>query len=101
VMGGDTDSAFPPDPGRLAPALRFSPAGEQGGEYTGTFGPAGTVAARIGVAAAALPDLSVLVVGGARTPLGPDPTVAAGAGDWTQSLDLFVPCGVKNSPCPR
>ena len=100
IAGGDTDRLNPPDPGRQSRSLRFTPAGESGGQNAGAFTAAGTVAARIGAALAVLPDSSVVVVGGARTPVGSVPTVPAAAADWVDVVDLFVPCAVQGQTCP-
>src|SRR5205823_6231787 len=101
LVGGNPDAAGTPDPGRLVPAVRFTPAGEVGGNYTGTFDTTGQIVARTGACAIALPDLSVLVAGGAWSALGADPLAPAAAGDWVEGVDLFVPCAVKDHACPR
>jgi galactose oxidase-like protein len=101
LVGGNPDAEGTPDPGRLVPAVRFTPAGEVGGNYTGTFDTTGQVVARTGACAVALPDLSVLVAGGAWPALGDTPLTPAAASDWVESVDLFVPCAVKDHTCPR
>jgi hypothetical protein len=101
LIGGDPDAAGPPDPGRLVPAVRFTPTGEVGGNYTGTFDTTGQIVARTGASAVVLPDQSVLVAGGAGPALGADPLAPAAAGDWVEGVDLFVPCQVKDHGCPR
>jgi hypothetical protein len=101
LIGGNPDAAGPPDPGRLVPAVRFTPTGEVGGNYTGTFDTAGQIVARTGASAVALPDLSVLVAGGAGPALGADPLAPAASGDWVEGVDLFVPCQVRDHTCPR
>jgi hypothetical protein len=55
LIGGNPDAAGPPDPGRLVPAVRFTPTGEVGGNDTGTFDTAGQIVARTGASAVALP----------------------------------------------
>lgn len=101
IVGGQAEPAGPPDPARLVPALRFSPEREASGKYAGTFVPVGQVVARNGAAIVALPDLSVLVAGGARPTLAVDPSMAPVAGDWVESLEIFVPCAIRGKPCPR
>ncbi len=101
IVGGQAEPAGPPDPARLVSALRFSPEREAGGKYAGTFVPVGQVVARNAAAIVALPDLSVLVAGGARPTLAAEPSVAPVAGDWVESLEIFVPCAIKGKPCPR
>jgi len=96
LIGGNPDAAGLPDPGRQVPAVRFTPEGEQGGSYTGTFDTTGQIVARTGACAASLPDLSVVVAGGAWPALGADPLAPAAAGDWVEGVDLFVPCAVKD-----
>ena len=83
------------------PAVRFTPTGEVGGTYTGTFDTTGQIVARTGACAVALPDLSILVAGGAWPALGADLLVPAVAGDWVEGVDLFVPCQVDDHSCPR
>lgn len=101
LVGGQDEPGGAPDPARLVPALRFTPEREASGKYAGTFVPVGQVVARNGAAAVALPDLSVLVAGGARPTLAADPSVAPVASDWVESLELFVPCAIKGRACPR
>jgi len=101
LIGGDPDAAGLPDPGRLVPAIRFTPTGEVGGSYKGDFDTTGQIVARTGASAVALPDLSVVVAGGAWPALGADPLAPAAAGDWVEGVDLFVPCQVKDHPCPQ
>lgn len=101
IVGGQDEAAGPPDPARLVPALRFTPEREVSGKYAGTFVPVGQVVARNGAAVVALPDLSVLVAGGARPTLATDPSVAAVPSDWVETLEIFVPCAIKGRACPR
>ena len=101
IIGGQSDLAGPPDPARWVPALRFTPEREVGGKYAGTFVPVGQVVSRVGAAAVTLPDLSVVVVGGARPTLAVDPSVAPAAADWVENLELFMPCAIKARACPR
>lgn len=101
IVGGQAEPAGPPDPARLVPALRFTPEREASGKYAGTFVPVGQVVARNGASIVALPDLSVLVAGGARPTLAADPSVAPVAADWVESLEIFVPCAIKGRACPR
>lgn len=101
LVGGQNAPDGAPDPARLVPALRFTPEREVSGKYAGTFVPVGEVVARNGTAAVALPDLSVLVAGGARPTLAANPQVAPPADDWVESLELFVPCAIKGKACPR
>ncbi|HYV48377.1 MAG TPA: kelch repeat-containing protein [Myxococcaceae bacterium] len=101
LIGGNPDAAGPPDPGRLVPAVRFTPEGEVGGNFAGTFDTTGQVVARTGACAVALPDLSVLVAGGAWPAFGADPLAPATASDWVEGVDLFVPCRIKDHGCPR
>ncbi len=101
LIGGQDDPGGPPDPARLVPALRFTPEKEVDGKYAGTFVPLGQVVSRVGAAAAVLPDLSVIAAGGARPTLATDPTVPAGAADWVESVELFVPCATNDRACPR
>jgi hypothetical protein len=100
LIGGNPDAVGTPDPGRYVPAVRFTPTGEVGGNYTGTFDTTGQIVARTGASAVALPDLSVVVAGGAWPALGADPLVSAAAGDWVEGVDMFVPCRVKDHACP-
>ena len=101
IIGGQDDLAGPPDPARWVAALRFTPEREVAGKYAGTFVPIGQVVSRVGAAAVTLPDLSVIVVGGARPTLAVDPSAAPAAGDWVESLELFMPCAIKGRACPR
>lgn len=101
IVGGQNAPAGPPDPARLMPALRFTPEREAGGKYTGTFVPIGEVVARNGTSAVVLPDLSVLVAGGARPTLSAASFAAPPADDWVESVELFVPCTVRGRTCPR
>lgn len=101
IVGGQADPAGPPDPARLVPALRFTPERETGGKYVGTFVPLGQVVTRSGSALATLPDLSVLVAGGARPALAVDPAVPAPAADWVSQVELFTACAIKGRACPR
>jgi hypothetical protein len=101
IVGGQDAPAGAPDPARLVPALRFTPDRETTGRYIGTFTAVGEVVARNGTAATVLPDLTVVVAGGARPTLAADPTVAPATDDWVESVELFVPCAIKGRACPK
>lgn len=101
IVGGHAEPVGPVDPARLVPALRFTPERETGGKYLGTFVPLGQVVTRSGAAMTVLPDLSVLVAGGARPALAADPATPADAADWVEYVELFTPCAIKGRACPR
>jgi hypothetical protein len=101
IVGGEAEPMGAVDPARLVPALRFTPDRESGGKYVGTFLPVGQVVTRSGPALAVLPDLSVLVAGGARPALPADPSKPAAAADWVEHVELFTSCAIKGRACPR
>ncbi|MBI3180989.1 MAG: hypothetical protein HYZ28_02465 [Myxococcales bacterium] len=89
IVGGENEPLGTPDPGRPGTALKFSPTGEIGDVYHGSFERVGLIPARAGVAAVALPDASVLVAGGARGQRGASFPPREPA-DWAVGLEVFV-----------